>query len=62
MLLTWHNVQYYQDLMRGLRDAILSGRFAAQAAALDAGWRAGDDAAPDDPAAESLAEDREAVR
>ena len=24
MLLTWHNVQYYQDLMRGLRRAILA--------------------------------------
>ena len=22
MLLTWHNIQYYQDLMRGLRGAI----------------------------------------
>ncbi len=60
MLLTWHNVQYYQDLMRGLRDAIRDGRFEAQAAALGAGWSAGD-APPDDPAAESLAEDREAV-
>jgi queuine tRNA-ribosyltransferase len=60
MLLTWHNVQYYQDLMRGLRDAIREGRFEAQAAALEHGWRNGD-AAPDDPAAEGLAEDREAV-
>jgi queuine tRNA-ribosyltransferase len=59
MLLTWHNVQYYQDLMRGLREAICEGRFEAHAATLEA-WRAGD-AAPDDPAAESLAEDREAV-
>ena len=24
MLLTWHNLQYYQDLMKGLRDAITS--------------------------------------
>ena len=60
MLLTWHNVQHYQDLMRGLRGAILEGRFEAQAAALEAGWRAGD-APPDDAAAETLAEDREAV-
>jgi queuine tRNA-ribosyltransferase len=44
MLLTWHNIHYYQDLMRGLRAAILEGRFAAQAAALAAGWAAGDDA------------------
>jgi queuine tRNA-ribosyltransferase len=24
MLLTWHNLQYYQDIMRGLRAAIES--------------------------------------
>ena len=24
MLLTWHNLQYYQDIMRGLRGAIES--------------------------------------
>lgn len=29
MLLTWHNLQYYQDLMVGLRDAITAGRLAA---------------------------------
>ncbi|HYI82964.1 MAG TPA: tRNA-guanine transglycosylase, partial [Acetobacteraceae bacterium] len=62
MLLTWHNVQYYQDLMRGLRDAIGEARFEAHAAALEARWRAAaGDTPPDDPAAESLAEDREAV-
>ncbi len=61
MLLTWHNVRYYQDLMHGLRAAICGGRFEAQAAALEAGWRAGD-APPDDAAAETLAEDHEAVR
>ena len=60
MLLTWHNVQYYQDLLRGLRDAILGGRFEAQAAALEAGWRAGE-APSDDTAAETLAEGRKAV-
>jgi queuine tRNA-ribosyltransferase len=38
MLLTWHNIQYYQDLLRGLRAAILEGRLAAHAAALRAGW------------------------
>ena len=38
MLLTWHNIQYYQDLMRGLREAILAGGFAAHAAALQAAW------------------------
>jgi queuine tRNA-ribosyltransferase len=29
MLLTWHNLQYYQDLMAGLRAAIAAGRLAA---------------------------------
>ncbi|MYM55757.1 tRNA guanosine(34) transglycosylase Tgt [Thalassovita mangrovi] len=27
MLLTWHNLQYYQDLMQGMRDAIAAGTF-----------------------------------
>ena len=29
MLLTWHNLQYYQDLMAGMRDAIAAGAFDA---------------------------------
>ena len=29
MLLTWHNLHYYQDLMAGMRDAIAAGGFAA---------------------------------
>lgn len=29
MLLTWHNLRYYQDLMAGMRAAIHEGRFAA---------------------------------
>ena len=29
MLMTWHNLTYYQDLMRGLRDALAAGRLAA---------------------------------
>lgn len=28
MLMTWHNLTYYQDLMRGLRDALAAGRLA----------------------------------
>ncbi|MBF0374668.1 MAG: tRNA guanosine(34) transglycosylase Tgt [Alphaproteobacteria bacterium] len=39
MLLTWHNLHYYQDLMRSLRDAIARGRaatFAQDFAALQA--------------------------
>jgi queuine tRNA-ribosyltransferase len=38
MLLTWHNIQYYQDLMRGLREGIRAGRFEDAAAAAAAGW------------------------
>ena len=29
MLLTWHNLHYYQDLMQGMRDAIEAGQFTA---------------------------------
>lgn len=28
MLLTWHNLHYFQELMQGMRDAIEAGRFA----------------------------------
>jgi len=28
MLLTWHNLQYFQDIMAGMRDAIAGGTFA----------------------------------
>jgi queuine tRNA-ribosyltransferase len=38
MLLTWHNIQYYQALTRRLRTAILEGRFAEEAAAISAQW------------------------
>jgi queuine tRNA-ribosyltransferase len=70
MLLTWHNIAYYQDLMRGLRGAILEGRLEAHAAALAAGWAAGDgaptpgeaEAPPEEAAVAELAEDREALR
>ena len=39
MLLTWHNLTYYQALMRGLRGAIVAGRLARHAADLRAGWK-----------------------
>lgn len=39
MLLTWHNIQYYQTLMGRLRAAILDGRFTEEAAAIRAGWQ-----------------------
>jgi queuine tRNA-ribosyltransferase len=42
MLLTWHNLQYYQDLMRGLRAAIAAGRLAEHESELRAGWAEGD--------------------
>ncbi|WP_417257500.1 tRNA guanosine(34) transglycosylase Tgt [Celeribacter sp.] len=29
MLLTWHNLHYYQEIMQGMRDAIAVGQFAA---------------------------------
>jgi queuine tRNA-ribosyltransferase len=32
MLLTWHNLTYYQDLMQGMRDAIAAGQALAYAA------------------------------
>jgi queuine tRNA-ribosyltransferase len=41
-LLTWHNLQYYQDLMAGLRAAIGDGRLADFAAAFHAEQARGD--------------------
>ncbi|MBI0536378.1 tRNA guanosine(34) transglycosylase Tgt [Roseomonas sp. KE2513] len=38
MLLTWHNIRYYQTLTARLRAAILEGRFKAEAAAIAAKW------------------------
>lgn len=38
MLLTWHNVTYYQTLMAGMRTAIRAGRLDAHAADLRAAW------------------------
>ncbi len=42
MLLTWHNLTYYQSLMAGLRAAILEGRAEAYAAEARARWAEGD--------------------
>ena len=50
-----------RSLHRQLRAAILEGGLEAHAAALEAGWAAGD-ASPDDAATAELAEDREALR
>ncbi|TFL17859.1 tRNA guanosine(34) transglycosylase Tgt [Jannaschia formosa] len=42
MLLTWHNLHYYQDLMAGMRAAIAEGRFVAWEAAFHAARAEGD--------------------
>jgi len=42
MLLTWHNLQYFQDIMAGMRTAILEHRFAAWEAAFHARRAEGD--------------------
>ncbi len=42
MLLTWHNLHYYQELMQGMRDAIAAGGFAAFEADFHAARAAGD--------------------
>jgi queuine tRNA-ribosyltransferase len=42
MLLTWHNIRYYQTLMARLRRAILERRFEVEAAAIIAGWEQGE--------------------
>ena len=42
MLLTWHNLHYYQDLMQGLRDAIAGQRLAAFVAEFHAKRAEGD--------------------
>jgi queuine tRNA-ribosyltransferase len=42
MLLTWHNLHYYQELMAGMRDAIAVGDFAGFEAAFHANRAEGD--------------------
>ncbi|WP_425090509.1 tRNA guanosine(34) transglycosylase Tgt [Tropicimonas sp. S265A] len=42
MLLTWHNLHYYQELMADIRSAIASGQFAAFEAAFHAKQAEGD--------------------
>ncbi len=51
MLLTWHNLHYYQDLMAELRQAIEDGRFEEVASALEARLNEGDIPATEDPLA-----------
>ena len=42
MLMTWHNLQYYQDLMQGLREAIAGQRLDAFVAEFHATRAQGD--------------------
>ena len=42
MLLTWHNLQYYQDIMEGMRGAIAQGRFDAWQSDFHSGRAQGD--------------------
>ncbi|MEP6064984.1 MAG: tRNA guanosine(34) transglycosylase Tgt [Paracoccaceae bacterium] len=42
MLLTWHNLTYYQDLMQGMRDAIAAGTFAQWESGFHTNRAAGD--------------------
>ncbi len=45
MLLTWHNLAYYQRLMRDMRAAIVVGRLHDFAASARAAWQAPEDEA-----------------
>ena len=42
MLLTWHNLAYYQELMAGLRKAIAENRLADHVAEVKDGWAKGE--------------------
>jgi queuine tRNA-ribosyltransferase len=42
MLLTWHNLTYYQDLMQSARAAIFAGRLSQFTADARLGWIEGD--------------------
>ncbi|WFU03440.1 tRNA guanosine(34) transglycosylase Tgt [Rhizobium sp. CB3171] len=42
MLLSWHNLAYYQELMHGIRQAIAEGRFADFMAETQENWARGD--------------------
>ena len=42
MLMTWHNLHYFQEIMQGMRDAIAAGTLAAWVDGFHAGRAAGD--------------------
>jgi len=60
MLLTWHNLSYYQDLMAELRRAIANGCFEERAAELEAQLLLGDIPATPDPLAGTPAAESDA--
>jgi queuine tRNA-ribosyltransferase len=51
MLLTWHNLTFYQDLMAGLREAVRTGTVRGWAGAFASRYQAGNPPAPDRAAA-----------
>ena len=51
MLLTWHNLRYYQDLMAGIKAAIEAGEMESHAAALEAAMAESDIPSVPDPLA-----------
>ncbi len=42
MLLTWHNLQYYQDIMKDMRHAIENNNLSTLAKEMREGWAKGD--------------------
>ncbi len=54
MLLSEHNVRYYQDLMRGMREAIVAGGLTAFSERVREGWKEGQGSALDPPGAAPL--------
>jgi queuine tRNA-ribosyltransferase len=42
MLITWHNLTHYQDLMQSLRDAIAGQRLTAHIEAITTTYASGD--------------------
>jgi queuine tRNA-ribosyltransferase len=61
MLLTWHNLTYYQDLMAELRRAIQNGCFEERAAELEAQLLLGDIPTIPDPLAGTPAAEAESI-
>jgi queuine tRNA-ribosyltransferase len=61
LLLTWHNLTYYQDLMAELRRAIQNGCFEERAAELEAQLLLGDIPATPDPLAGTPAAEAESI-